>query len=151
MEFEGFEGQGLRARLCCRRYLTPYFDYIILPHVDWPAQCLAQRKSQKKYTKRKDRKKDKRRKHFFYTFLYLLGEGTNQRYIPRRRRGAQNTRQENGSLCCWFDGHCLKKEQDKMVSFFKRNALVRLHFYRFGKCGVFLHYHYSQVHPTLEW
>ena len=53
--FEGFEGQGLRARLCCRRYLTPYFGYIILPHVDWPAQCLAQRKSQKKYTKRKDR------------------------------------------------------------------------------------------------
>ena len=27
---------------------------------------------------------DKRRKHFFHTFLYLLGEGTNQRYIPRR-------------------------------------------------------------------
>ena len=53
--FEGFEGQWLRARLCCRRYLTPYFGYIILPHVDWPAQCLAQRKSQKKYTKRKDR------------------------------------------------------------------------------------------------
>ena len=53
--FEGFEGQGLRARLCCRRYLTPYFGYIILPHVDCPAQCLAQRKSQKKYTKRKDR------------------------------------------------------------------------------------------------
>ena len=53
--FEGFEGQGLRARLCCRRYLTPYFGYFILPHVDWPAQSLAQRKSQKKYTKRKDR------------------------------------------------------------------------------------------------
>ena len=43
--FEGFEGQGLRARLCCRRYLTPYFGYIILPHVNWPVQCLAQRKS----------------------------------------------------------------------------------------------------------
>ena len=53
--FEDFEGQGLRVRLCCRRYLTPYFGYIILLHVDWPAQCLAQRKSQKKYTKRKDR------------------------------------------------------------------------------------------------
>ena len=52
---EGFEGQGLRARLCCRRYLTPYFGYIFLPHVDWPAQCLAQRKSEKKYTKRKDK------------------------------------------------------------------------------------------------
>ena len=49
--FEGFEGQGLRARLHCRRYLTPYFGYII----DCPAQCLAQRKSQKKYTKRKYR------------------------------------------------------------------------------------------------
>ena len=27
---------------------------------------------------------DKRQKHFFYTFLYLLGEWTNQRYVPRR-------------------------------------------------------------------
>ena len=27
---------------------------------------------------------DKRRKHFFHTFLYLLGEGTNQRYVPKR-------------------------------------------------------------------
>ena len=26
---------------------------------------------------------DKRRKHFFNTFLYLLGEWTNQRYVPR--------------------------------------------------------------------
>ena len=39
---------------------------------------------------------DKRRKHFFYTFLYLLGEGTNRHYVPRRRHGAQNTRQQNG-------------------------------------------------------
>ena len=27
---------------------------------------------------------DKRRKHFFHTFLYLFGEGTNQRSVPRR-------------------------------------------------------------------
>ena len=27
---------------------------------------------------------DKRRKHFFHTFLYLLGKWTNQRYVPRR-------------------------------------------------------------------
>ena len=93
--FEGFEGQGLRARLCCRRYLTPYFGYIILPHVDWPAQCLAQRKSKRNIQKEK-MEIDKRRKHFFYTFLYLLGEGTNRRNVPRRRRGAQNTRQQNG-------------------------------------------------------
>ena len=34
--------------------------------------------------KEKIEKKDKRRKYFFYTFLYLLSEGTNQRYVPRR-------------------------------------------------------------------
>ena len=38
---------------------------------------------------------DKRRKHFLYTFLYLLGEGTNRHYVPRRRRGTQNTREQN--------------------------------------------------------
>ena len=27
---------------------------------------------------------DKRRKHFLYTFLYLLGEGTNQCYVLGR-------------------------------------------------------------------
>ena len=54
-DLKAFEGQGLGARLCCRKYLPPYFGYIILPHVDWPVQCLAQRKSLKKYTKRKDR------------------------------------------------------------------------------------------------
>ena len=27
---------------------------------------------------------DKRRKHFFHTFLYLLGEWTNHHYVPRR-------------------------------------------------------------------
>ena len=26
---------------------------------------------------------DRRRKHFFHAFLYLLGEWTNQRYVPR--------------------------------------------------------------------
>ena len=41
---------------------------------------------------------DKRRKYFFYTFLYLFGEGTNQRYVPRCRCGAQNTKQQNGAV-----------------------------------------------------
>ena len=56
---------------------------MILPHVDWPAQCLAQRKSKRNIQKEKI-ETDKRRKHFFHTFLYLLGEWTNQRYVPRR-------------------------------------------------------------------
>ena len=37
---------------------------------------------QKKYKKEKIGT-DRRRKHFFRTFLYLLGEWTNQRYVPR--------------------------------------------------------------------
>ena len=40
------------------------------------------KKVQKKYKKGKI-ETDKRRKHFFYTFLYLLGEWTNQCYVPR--------------------------------------------------------------------
>ena len=44
---------------------------------------------------------DKRRKHFFHTFLYLLGEWTNQRYVPRRSVVPKNTRQQN--RCCRFD------------------------------------------------
>ena len=40
------------------------------------------KKVQKKYKKGKI-ETDKRRKHFFHTFLYLLGEWTNQCYVPR--------------------------------------------------------------------
>ena len=40
------------------------------------------KKVQKKYKKGKI-ETDKRRKHFFHTFLYLLGEWTNQRYVPK--------------------------------------------------------------------
>ena len=72
------KGQGCVAV----RYLTPYFGYIILPHVDWLAQCLAQRRSKRNIQKEKI-ETDKRRKHFFHTFLYLLGEWTNQRYVPK--------------------------------------------------------------------
>ena len=46
-------------------------------------QCLVQRKPKRNIQKEKI-ETDKRRKHFFHTFLYLLGEWTNQRYVPRR-------------------------------------------------------------------
>ena len=75
MRFEWLRNQGLGQACVAVRYLTPYFGYIILPHVDWPAQCLAQRKSQNKYTKEKI-ETDKRRRRFFYTFLYLLSSTT---------------------------------------------------------------------------
>ena len=42
------------------------------------------KKVQKKYKKGKI-ETDKRRKHFFNTFLYLLGEWINQRYVPKHQ------------------------------------------------------------------
>ena len=101
MGFEGFfEVSGQGQDCVAVRYLTPYFGYIILPHVDWLAQCLAQRKSKRNIQKEKI-VTDKRRKHFFHTFLYLLGEWTNQRYVPRRSVVPKNTRQQN--RCCRSD------------------------------------------------
>ena len=44
--------------------------------------ALPKEKSQRNIHKEKI-ETDKRRKHFFHTFLYLLGEWTNQRYVPR--------------------------------------------------------------------
>ena len=81
---EGFyEGQWLRARLCCRKISDSIFWlYYFTPHVVWLAQCLAQRRSKRNIQKEKIRT-DRRRKHFFHTFLYLLGEWTNQRYVPK--------------------------------------------------------------------
>ena len=78
----GFEGLGLRARLCCRKISDSIFClYYFTPR--WLAGAMpCPKKVQKKYTKEKI-ETDKRRKHFFHTFLYLLGEGTNQRYVPR--------------------------------------------------------------------
>ena len=84
----GLKGQGCVAV----RYLTPYFGYIILPHVDWLEQSLAQRKFKRNIQKEKI-ETDKRRKHFFHTFLYLLGEWTNQRYVSRHSVVPKNTRQ----------------------------------------------------------
>ena len=84
MGFKRFcEGQWLRARLCCRKISDSIFWlYYFTPR--WLAGAMpCPKKVQKKYTKEKI-ETDKRRKHFFHTFLYLLGEWTNQRYVPRR-------------------------------------------------------------------
>ena len=77
--FECFEGQGLRARLCCHRYLTPYFGYIILPDIDWPAQCLAQRKSPKRNIQKEKIEKTIRGENIssILSFIYLVKGLTN--------------------------------------------------------------------------
>ena len=80
-----FEGQGLRARLCCRKISDSIFWFTLF-HSTLTSRCnaLPQRKVPKEIYKKKRIETDKRRKHFFHTFLYLLGEGTNRRYVPRR-------------------------------------------------------------------
>ena len=83
MGFEGFyEGQWLRARLCCRKISDSIFWlYYFTPR--WLAGAMpCPKKVQKKYKKGKI-ETDRRWKHFFYTFLYLLGEWTNQCYVPK--------------------------------------------------------------------
>ena len=85
--------------------LTPYFGYIILPHVDWPAQCLVQIKSKRNIQKEKI-ETDKRRKHFFHTFLYLLGEWTNH---ATSWDVAWCPKHQTAKWCCWFDGHSLTR------------------------------------------
>ena len=86
-EFVGFEGfygsQWLRARLCCRKISDSIFWlYYFYPTLIGRCKCLAQRRSIRNIQKEKIGT-DRRRKHFFHTFLYLLGEWTNQRYVPK--------------------------------------------------------------------
>ena len=51
--FEGFYGsQWLREGCVAVRYLTPYFGYIILPHVDLAGAMPCPKKVQKKYAKK---------------------------------------------------------------------------------------------------
>ena len=79
-----FEGQGVRARLCCRKISDSIFWlYYFIPR--WLAGAVScPKKVPKKNIQKEKIETDKRRKHFFHTFLYLLGEWTNQRYVPRR-------------------------------------------------------------------
>ena len=102
------------------RYLTPYFGYTVSPHVDWPAQCLAQRKSQKKYTKRKDRKKIRDKNiSSILSFIYWVKGLTNATswdvaWCPKHQAA---------KWCCRFDGHCLK-EREHFTPFIKRKFFL---------------------------
>ena len=79
-----FDGQGLRARVCCPKISDSIFWlYYFTPR--WLAGAMpCPKKSSKRNVQKEEIETDKRRKHFFHTFLYLLGEWTNQRYVPRR-------------------------------------------------------------------
>ena len=75
----GVEGQGLRARLCCHKISDSIF-WLHCFTPCWLAGFLP-KESPKRNIEKEKIETDKRRKHFFHTFLYLLGEGTNQRHV----------------------------------------------------------------------
>ena len=79
-DLKAFEGQWLRARLCCRKISDSIFW---LHHFTGRRNALP-KESPKRNIQKEKIETDKRRKHFFHTLLYLLGEETNWRYVPRR-------------------------------------------------------------------
>ena len=87
------KGQGLRARLCCRKISDSIFWlYYFTPR--WLAGAMPCLKKSKRNIQKEKIETDKRQKHFFHTFLYLLGEWTNQRYVLGRSV-VPKTRQQN--------------------------------------------------------
>ena len=75
---KAFEGQGLRARLCCRKISDSIFW--LHPTLIGRRNALP-KESPKRNIQKEKIETDKRRKLFFHTFLYLLSEGTNRRYV----------------------------------------------------------------------
>ena len=91
-----YEGQWLRARLCCRKISDSIF-WLFCFTPRWLAGAMpCPKKVHKKYTKKIET--DKRRKHFFHTFLYLPGEWTNQHYVPRHSVVPKTPDSKNGVI-----------------------------------------------------
>ena len=63
---------------------------------------------------------DKRRKHFFHTFLYLLGEGTNRRYVPSRNVVPKTP---DSKMVLLVRRTLPEKKKDDIISFFKGKIL----------------------------
>ena len=80
---KAFEVQGLRARLCCRKISDSIFWLLFHPTLTSRRNALPQ-ESPKRNIQKEKIETDKRWKCFFHTFLYLLGEGTDRRFVPRR-------------------------------------------------------------------
>ena len=55
---------------------------------------------------------NKRRKHFFHSFLYLLGEWTNQRYVPRR---SVVPKTPDSKMMLLVRSHCLKRKKTRFT------------------------------------
>ena len=114
-----FEGQGLRARLCCRKISDSIF-WLRCFTPRWLAGAMPCPKKVPKEMYKKKRQKQIRDENIssILSFIYLvkgLTDATSQdvAWCPKH---------QTAKWCCRFDGHCLK-EQDNIVSFFKGKIL----------------------------
>ena len=76
--------------------LTPYFGYTVHPTLTSRRNYLPKESPKRNIQKKIET--DKRRKHFFHTFLYSLGEETNRRYVPRRSMVPKTPDSKNGAV-----------------------------------------------------
>ena len=69
---------GLGQDCVAVRYLTPYFGYLVLPHVDLAGAMPCPKKVHKKYKKREDRNRQETKNFSFrLSFIYLMNGLTN--------------------------------------------------------------------------
>ena len=80
------EGQGQRAKMCCHLISDSIF-WLVYFTATLTGRCNALPKKVPKELYKKKTATDKRQRHFFYTFLYLLGSTT----IPWVREFFLNT------------------------------------------------------------
>ena len=122
---KAFEGQGLRARLCCRKISDSIF-WLHCFTSRWLAGAMPCQKKVPKEMYKKKRQKQIRDENIssILSYIYLvkgLTDATSQdvAWCPKH---------QTAKWCCWFDGHCLK-ERDDIVFFSRRKSffLLRMH------------------------
>ena len=124
-DLKAFEGQGMRARLCCCKISDSIFWlHCFTPR--WLAGAMPCLKKVSKEMYKKKRQKQIRDENIssILSFIYLvkgLTDATSQdvAWCPKH---------QTAEWCCWFDGHCLK-EKDNIVSFFKGKILFSFYAY----------------------
>ena len=105
---KAFEGQGLRARLCCRKISDSIFWlHCFTPR--WLGGAIPCPKKVPKEIYKKKRYKQIRDKNIssILSFIYLVKGITD----AMSQDVAWCPKHHTAKWCCWFNGHCLKRER----------------------------------------
>ena len=84
MGFEGFLRSGAKGKAVLPQDIWLHILVILFYPTLIGRRNALPKESPKRNAQKEKIETYKRRKHFFYTFLYLLGEGTNKRYVSGR-------------------------------------------------------------------